>query len=194
MFAYLVIGLEIAILYTAFWYVFVREVKPYRVVGNPWGGYGTDDFDNVESWADETSELGVGQISVNQAMSNQAASNLAASNQAVSNQAVSNQAVSNEVVSNQALTQNALMKQRSTKQYAPSQSMIAASQDLCINRSRVQFRRGTPPRYSDLPKIDRNPAVNYGWDLDENQPPHVLPPFLLEFRNLLSQFRVFKLS
>ena len=39
MFAYLVIGFEIAILYTVFWYVFLREVKPHRVSGNPWGQY-----------------------------------------------------------------------------------------------------------------------------------------------------------
>jgi hypothetical protein len=39
MFAYLVIGTEIAILYTVFWYVFLREPKPYKVSGNPWGRY-----------------------------------------------------------------------------------------------------------------------------------------------------------
>ena len=39
MFAYLLIGLELAILYGVFWYVFVREPKPYNVQGELWGSY-----------------------------------------------------------------------------------------------------------------------------------------------------------
>ena len=39
MFAYLIIAVELAILYTVFWYVFIREPKPYRVAGNLWGSY-----------------------------------------------------------------------------------------------------------------------------------------------------------
>lgn len=39
MLAYAIIALELAILYTVFWYVFLREPQPYRIKGNPWGGY-----------------------------------------------------------------------------------------------------------------------------------------------------------
>ena len=39
MFAYLLIGLELALLYGVFWYVFVREPKPYNVNGELWGSY-----------------------------------------------------------------------------------------------------------------------------------------------------------
>lgn len=41
MFAYVIIAIELAILYTVFWYIFLREPRPYRVKGNPWGGYDT---------------------------------------------------------------------------------------------------------------------------------------------------------
>ena len=39
MFACLIIVSELAILYTVFWYIFLREIKPYRISGNPWGHY-----------------------------------------------------------------------------------------------------------------------------------------------------------
>ena len=42
MLAYVIIAIELAILYTVFWYVFLREPKPYRIKGNPWGGYDAD--------------------------------------------------------------------------------------------------------------------------------------------------------
>ena len=41
MFAYLIIGIELAILYSVFWYVFVREPRPYRINGSIWGSYET---------------------------------------------------------------------------------------------------------------------------------------------------------
>jgi hypothetical protein len=48
MFVYLLIGLELALLYGVFWYVFVREPKPYNVNGDMWGSYaGTGNGDNV---------------------------------------------------------------------------------------------------------------------------------------------------
>lgn len=37
MFIYVLIAVELAILYTAFWYVYVREPRPIRIRGNPWG-------------------------------------------------------------------------------------------------------------------------------------------------------------
>ncbi|HEY9871180.1 MAG TPA: hypothetical protein V6D08_18595 [Candidatus Obscuribacterales bacterium] len=40
MLIYVLIAVELAILYTAFWYVYVREPRPIRIRGNPWGGYG----------------------------------------------------------------------------------------------------------------------------------------------------------
>jgi hypothetical protein len=39
MFVYLLIGLELALVYGVFWYVFVREPKPYNVNGELWGSY-----------------------------------------------------------------------------------------------------------------------------------------------------------
>jgi hypothetical protein len=39
MLAYAIIAFELAILYMVFWYVFLREPQPYRIKGNPWGGY-----------------------------------------------------------------------------------------------------------------------------------------------------------
>jgi hypothetical protein len=40
--AYLIIAIELVILYTVFWYVFLREPRPYKIKGNPWGGYTGD--------------------------------------------------------------------------------------------------------------------------------------------------------
>jgi hypothetical protein len=39
MFAWILIGFELAILYFAFWFVFVREPKQYKIKGDPWGLY-----------------------------------------------------------------------------------------------------------------------------------------------------------
>ncbi len=39
MFAYLLIAFELAFLYAAFWYVFIREPKPFRITGRLWGSY-----------------------------------------------------------------------------------------------------------------------------------------------------------
>jgi hypothetical protein len=41
--AYVIIAIELAILYTVFWYVFLREPQPYKIKGNPWGGYSGSD-------------------------------------------------------------------------------------------------------------------------------------------------------
>lgn len=43
MLAYVIIAIELAILYTVFWYVFLREPQPYKIKGNPWGGYSGSD-------------------------------------------------------------------------------------------------------------------------------------------------------
>lgn len=39
MFAYVLIALELVILYSVFWYVFVREPKPFELKENLWGYY-----------------------------------------------------------------------------------------------------------------------------------------------------------
>lgn len=39
MFMCIVVAFEVALLCAAFWYVFVREEKPYKVIGDPWGNY-----------------------------------------------------------------------------------------------------------------------------------------------------------
>ncbi len=44
MFMYFLIAAELAILYTAFWYIYVREPKPLKIAGNPWGKYGESGF------------------------------------------------------------------------------------------------------------------------------------------------------
>jgi hypothetical protein len=44
MFAYFIIAIELLILYTVFWYVFLREPKPYRIKGNAWGAYDGPDL------------------------------------------------------------------------------------------------------------------------------------------------------
>jgi len=50
--AYTIIAIELAILYTVFWYVFLREPKPYRLRGNAWGAYdGPDSSETYESAA-----------------------------------------------------------------------------------------------------------------------------------------------
>ena len=49
MFACIVVAFEIAVLGAAFWYVFLREEKAYKIVGDPWGNYaGIDDPDRGE--------------------------------------------------------------------------------------------------------------------------------------------------
>lgn len=39
MYAYLIIAVELAILYSVFWYVFIREPRPYTLKGDLWGTY-----------------------------------------------------------------------------------------------------------------------------------------------------------
>lgn len=39
MLMYLIIILELAFLYAAFWYIYLREPKPRKITGNPWGNY-----------------------------------------------------------------------------------------------------------------------------------------------------------
>ncbi len=39
MFAYLIIAAELAVLYTVFWYIFLREPRPYRIKSEMWGRY-----------------------------------------------------------------------------------------------------------------------------------------------------------
>ena len=42
MFSYLLIGFEVAVLYFAFWFVFLRTPKPYKVTKDIWGTYEHD--------------------------------------------------------------------------------------------------------------------------------------------------------
>ena len=50
MLAYVIIAVELLILYTVFWYVFLREPKPYRIKGSAWGAYDGPD-PSVNSFA-----------------------------------------------------------------------------------------------------------------------------------------------
>jgi len=51
MLAYAIIAFELAILYTVFWYVFLREPRPYRVQGNTWGGYAVPEDETARAAA-----------------------------------------------------------------------------------------------------------------------------------------------
>src|SRR5262249_25097288 len=46
MLMYFIIAAELAILYTAFWYIYLREPKALKmkIAGNPWGKYGESGF------------------------------------------------------------------------------------------------------------------------------------------------------
>jgi hypothetical protein len=57
MFAYLLVAIEVAILYFAYWFVFIREPKPYKVAGSMWGTYDYkgDDFSTYDDWSFITS-------------------------------------------------------------------------------------------------------------------------------------------
>lgn len=51
MFGIAIIAFELLILYTVFWYVFLREPRPYRINKNLWGFYEGFDGDNSETLA-----------------------------------------------------------------------------------------------------------------------------------------------
>ncbi len=49
MFAYVLIALELLILYSVFWYVFVREPKPFELKENLWGYYSNQDGESFRN-------------------------------------------------------------------------------------------------------------------------------------------------
>ena len=49
MFAYFIIGIELAILYLVFWVVFIREPKPREIRAELWGRYAYSDEESVEN-------------------------------------------------------------------------------------------------------------------------------------------------
>jgi len=51
MYAYLIIGVELAILYSVFWYVFIREPRPYTIKGDLWGTYSQSSFTACDDYA-----------------------------------------------------------------------------------------------------------------------------------------------
>lgn len=58
MFAYLIIAAELLVLYTVFWYIFLREPRPYRIKSEMWGRYDTNAlnryFESLENELHET--------------------------------------------------------------------------------------------------------------------------------------------
>jgi hypothetical protein len=66
MFAYLVIGFELAILYSIFWYVFIREPKPQEIRGDDWGRYENNPEDFTAYSASQRSEPRGGDDSIPQ--------------------------------------------------------------------------------------------------------------------------------
>lgn len=51
MYAYLIIGVELAILYAVFWYVFIREPRPYTLKGDLWGTYSQSAYTTGDDYA-----------------------------------------------------------------------------------------------------------------------------------------------
>jgi hypothetical protein len=51
MYAYLIIGVELAILYSVFWYVFIREPRPYTVKGDMWGTYSQSSLTTYDDYS-----------------------------------------------------------------------------------------------------------------------------------------------
>jgi hypothetical protein len=48
MFAWLLIAIELAFLYLAYWFVFVREPKNIQIEGQLWGGYDSSTYKSFE--------------------------------------------------------------------------------------------------------------------------------------------------
>ncbi len=63
MLIYLIIAAEFAILYTVFWYVYVREPKPYKISNSLWGKYGQEE--GTASGVDPTLEIRQEQLAHN---------------------------------------------------------------------------------------------------------------------------------
>jgi len=129
MFAYLIIAFEIAFLYTVFWYIFLREPKPFRVVGDPWGRY-----DNTRS---------------------QSASQY-------------NQAASNQNNRPEWMTYNESLY----NEYRPARAPYKS------------------PAMVELPKMNRNPAIKYGWVQEDDVEPTTMPRILVGFRESLDVLRL----
>jgi hypothetical protein len=134
MFAYLVIAFELAILYTVFWYIFLREPKPFKVAGNIWGQY------------DNGSKFAGSQI-------------------------------------------DPTLPIQTRQDWMTLNEMYYS--EYCGNRSRPQFRRGIANAKVKLPRISRNPSLNYGWVLaDEQQQHEAVPQFLNKLQNTLEELRL----
>lgn len=54
MFAYVLIALELLILYGVFWFVFVREPKPFELKENLWGYYPDTNGESLRKLVNET--------------------------------------------------------------------------------------------------------------------------------------------
>lgn len=62
MFAYVLIALELLILYGVFWYVFVREPRPFELKENLWGYYSDTNGESLRNLIDESESIGHPQI------------------------------------------------------------------------------------------------------------------------------------
>lgn len=56
MLAYVIVFVEITILSGVFWYVFLREPKPYKVEGDLWGSYYASNDEDTKCGADRLKE------------------------------------------------------------------------------------------------------------------------------------------
>ena len=136
MFACLMIVSELAILYTVFWYIFLRETKPYRISGNPWGHYeGHDKGTKLLHRADFSHDL--------------------------------EEPKPDWMRLEQHRLEQILDHERDT------------------NKTRLYEIKASSKR-GELPKIARNPALKYGWEMNE-KPPTKLTKLLLGFKDTIHQ-------
>src|SRR5580692_4741221 len=117
MFACLLIVCELAILYTVFWYIFLREEKPYKVHGNLWGRY---DYINAHS-------------------------------------------------------ENRFDPILPDEKYGwISSNEETEDVGFSAHHEWVKFKHGSARRQFDLPRMRRNPAIRYGWVLEDEDGPRVM--------------------
>lgn len=129
MFAYLIIAFEIAFLYTVFWYIFLREPKPFRVVGDPWGRYDNGHQHSASQF---------------------------------------NQSPSNQNSRPEWMTYNESLYNEYCPAHAPYRTAVA----------------------TELPKINRNPAIKYGWVAEDDVEPTTMPRMLLGFSKTFEELRL----
>ncbi|HEY9775471.1 MAG TPA: hypothetical protein V6C81_17015 [Planktothrix sp.] len=125
MFAYIVIAIELSFLYTVFWYIFIREPKPFHVGENMWGQY------------EGSKKFSGGQID-------------------------------------------------------PTLPMQARAEWMSLNENLYSDYGDAPAshRSTKLPRISRNPYLQYGWVMDEQADQDMSSRILLGVRKTIEELRL----